>query len=419
MATTAAGDDTGEPGAERPGVPLELDPYAWDFHEDPYPTYRRLRDEVPAYRNDRLGFWALSRYDDVLAAFKDTEHFSNADGPSLEGSSQGDATRTASFLAMDPPRHDALRGLVSRGFTPRRVADLEPRIRAIAGAHLDAVVERGRCDFVQDFAGKLPMDVVSELLGVVAGDRDRVRAWADAVLHREDGVPGIPPASLAAAGAILRYFRDLVAERRRRPGADLTSALLAAEVDGARLGDDEVVAFLFLMIIAGNETTTKLLGNACYWLWRNPGERAVVRADRSVIPAWIEETLRYDGSTQMLARTVRGEVALHGRTLRDGERVLLLIGAADRDERMFERPDVYDVRRDASAHLAFGRGTHFCLGASLARLEARVALEEVQHRMPDWEIDPAGLVRVHAVNVRGFAAMPMTFTPGRPERART
>jgi cytochrome P450 len=171
-----------------------------------------------------------------------------------------------------------------------------------------------------------------------------------------------------------------------------------------------VRGFLFLMIIAGNETTTKLLGNALYWLWRTPEARTAVGADPGLIPGWVEETLRYDGSTQILARTVRGGLSLHGQTLRDGERVLLLIGAANRDPRAFDRPDVYDVRRDASAHLAFGRGTHFCMGAALARLEARVALEEVRRRLADVEIDPAGLVRVHSVNVRGFAAMPIAFT---------
>ncbi len=389
---------------------LDFDPYAWDFHEDPFPTYRRLRDEAPAYHNDRLGFWALSRYDDVLAGFKDTERLSNAGGVSLEPSSRVDPAETAGFLAMDPPRHDRMRGLVARGFTPKRVADLEPRIRALATQHIDRFVARGECDFMQDFAGKLPMDVISEMLGVPAADRDRMRGWADTLLHREDGVPGIPEAGLQAAVDIATYFGDLATARRRQPGADLTSALLDAEIDGQRLSQREVTATLFLMVIAGNETTTKLLGNALYWLWRTPAARDAVRADPRLIPGWVEETLRYDSSTQMLRRTVRGELVLHGERLADGERVLLLIGAANRDERAFDDPDVFDVRRDASAHLAFGRGTHFCLGAALARLEARVALEEVHARLPDFEIDPHGLARVHSVNVRGFVAMPIAFT---------
>jgi cytochrome P450 len=390
---------------------LELDPYAWEFHEDPYPTYRRLRDEAPLYRNERLGFWALSRHDDVHAGFKDTAHLSNADGVSLDRAVEGAAADRASFLAMDPPRHDEMRGLVARGFTPKRVADLEPHIRAIATAHIDRFIERGACDFIREFAGPLPMDVVSELLGVPAEDRDRLRALAETLLHRADGVAGIPPAAADAARSITAYFRDLVVARRRQPGSDLASALLAAELDGARLSERDVIAFLFLMIIAGNETTTKLLGNALYSLWRNPAARHAVRADPALVPGWVEETLRYDSSTQMLARTVRGGVTFHGRTLPDGDRVLLLIGAANRDERAFPDPDRFDVGRDASAHLAFGRGTHFCMGAALARLEARVALEEVQRRFADFEIEPSGLVRVHSINVRGYAAMPIRFTP--------
>jgi cytochrome P450 len=255
------------------------------------------------------------------------------------------------------------------------------------------------------------MDVVSELLGVPGEDRDRLRAWADALLHREDGVVEIPATARDAGRSISLYFRDLVRARRGRPGPDLTSALLDAELEGARLSERDVVSFLFLMIIAGNETTTKLLGNALYWLWRNPAARDAVRADPGLVPGWVEETLRYDSSTQMLARTVRGDVAFHGRTLRDGDRVLLLVGAANRDERVFADPDRFDVRRDASAHLAFGRGTHFCMGAALARLEGRVALEEVMRRLLDFEIDPGGLERVHSINVRGFSAMPIGFRP--------
>ena len=390
----------------------EFDPYAWEFHEDPYPTYRWLRDEAPLYRNERIGFVALSRYDDVLAAFKDADHFSNARGVSLEMSSQTDPSETASFLAMDPPRHDVMRGLVARGFTPKRVMDLEPRIRAIAGAHIDRFIERGRCDFIQDFAGLLPMDVISEMLGVVPQDRDMLRHWADTLLHREDGVTEIPQKGIDAALNIILYFQDLVGERKRTRATDLTSALLDVRVEGKGLTEKEVISFLFLMVIAGNETTTKLLGNAAYWLWKHPEQRALVRADAALIPSWVEETLRFDGSTQLLARMVRGDFELHGVKVRDGERAVLLIGAANRDERAFTNPDVYDVRRDASAHLAFGKGTHFCMGASLARLEGRVALEELQRRLPDFEIDPSGLERVHSVNVRGFAAMPIEFTAG-------
>jgi len=392
---------------------VEFSPYSYEIHEDPYPTYRALRAHAPVYRNDELGFWALSRYDDVLGAFKEPLVFSNAQGVSLERSSGGDPSALASFLAMDPPRHDQLRALVSRGFTPRRVADLEPRIRELAVRHIDRFIAAGRCDFIQDFAGKLPMDVISELLGVPEADRDTLRHWADTVLHREEGKPEIPAASIEATKRLVGYFAGLVAERKKQRGADLPSALLDAEIDGERLRDSDVMAFLFLMVIAGNETTTKLLGNALYWLWRNPGERDKVRRDAGLIPNWVEETLRYDSSTQMLARTVARDVEMHNHRLRTGDKLLLLVGSANRDERVFESSEAFDITRDTSQHIAFGKGTHFCLGASLARLEGRVALEEIQRRLPDFEIDASKLVRVHSANVRGFASMPIEFTPGK------
>ena len=388
---------------------VEFDPYSYEVHEDPYPVYRRLRDEAPAYRNERLGFWALSRHADVLAAFKEPLRFSSAGGVSLERSTQVDPSAVAFFIAMDPPRHDEFRNLVSKAFTPRRVAELEGRILVLTGGYVDRFVAARRCDFIRDFAARLPMDVVSELLGVPADDRDTLREWADLVLHREEGMAEVPPAGIEASGKLLGYFAELVAARRRRPGEDLTSALCGAELDGERLTDQHVMAFLFLMIIAGNETTTKLLGNALYWLARNPEQRALVRARPDLVPRWVEETLRYDNSTQMLARTLTADTALHGRTMRAGDKVLLLVGAANRDERVFPDPDRYDLLRDHSESLSFGKGTHFCLGASLARLEGRVALDAVLQRFPDFEIDEAKLVRVHSANVRGYASMPITF----------
>jgi cytochrome P450 len=388
----------------------EFDPYAYETHEDPYPIYADLRAHAPVYRNERLGFTALSRHADVLAAFSDVARFSNALGVSLDPAATHPAARaTMSFLAMDPPRHTRMRGLVSRAFTPRRIADLEPRVRELTRQHLARVVGDGRCDFVRDFAARLPMDVISEMLGVPEADRDRLRELADAVVHREDGMYDIPQAGMAAAAELLGYFTEVVTERRREPREDLSAALLSAEIDGDRLDDAEVVGFLFLMIIAGNETTAKLLGNALYWLWRNPDQRRAVEADPKLIPRWVEETLRYDGSTQALARTLTCDVELHGERLKAGDRVVLLVGSGNRDERVFPAADRFDVRRDTSDMLSFGHGLHFCLGAALARLESRVALVEVQARLRGWEIDPAGLKRIHSVNVRGFSSMPIEF----------
>ncbi len=346
----------------------------------------------------------------MLAAFKDWQRFSSAQGVSLEPQAvHPRADAVMSILAMDPPRHTRMRALVSRAFTPRRVAGLEPGIRELAIHYLEGLRPRGACDFIQDFAARLPMDVISEMLGVPAADRDGLRRQADLVVHREEGVAGVPPAGLAAAAGMIQYFAGLLAQRRRTPRDDLLGALLAAELEGDRLSDREVIGFLFLMIIAGNETTTKLLGNALYWLGRHPGERDKLRADPTLIPRWVEETLRYDNSTQALARSVTRDLELHGEKLAAGDRVLLLLGSANRDERVFPRADAYDILRDTSASLSFGHGTHFCLGAALARLEARVALEEVQRRLPDWEVDASRLVRVHSINVRGFASLPIGF----------
>ena len=389
--------------------PLVYDPYAYEIHEDPYPTYRRMRDEAPLYRNDERSFWALSRHADVLAAFRDSERFSNAEGVSIDPAASGrHAHKTMSFLAMDEPEHGRMRGLVSRGFTPRRVAGMEEGIRALTVRHLDDALDKGDFDFVADLAGKVPMDVMSELLGVPSADRAELRRLSDLLLHREEGVNDVPPAAIAASLELVVYYAAMIAERRADPGADLISALCAAEADGNRLTDDEITSFLFLMVVAGNETTTKLLAHAWYWAWRNPDERAKPFTDAGRVPHWVEETLRYDTSSQMLARVTLTDCELHGQVVPKGDRVLLLAGAANRDERAFPDPDRFDLDRDreATTIASFGAGRHFCLGAALARMEARIVLEELVRRVRDYDIDESGARRVHSVNVRGFATLP-------------
>ncbi len=390
---------------------VAYDPYDYLVHEDPYPTYARLREQAPVYRNEERDFWALSRHADVLAGFQDAR-LSSAYGVSIDPVAWGPhASRTMSFLAMDPPRHTLMRALVSRGFTARRVLGLEPWIRGIARGYVDAAVERGSFEFVADFAGRLPMDVISELMGVPHADREQLRRLADLLVHREEGVLDVPPSGLDAAVSLIGYYVELLAERRRQPRDDLTSALVAAEVDGARLTDDDIVAFLSLMVVAGNETTTKLLANAWYWAWRFPDQRAVPFAQPSRVPEWVEETLRYDNSTQQLARRTTAELELHGTTIPPGERVLLLVGSANRDPRAFDDPDTYRIGRDTRHSASFGVGRHFCLGASLARLEARVCLEELLARVADYDVDDTAAQRVHSVNVRGFTTLPTTVRP--------
>jgi hypothetical protein len=388
---------------------LVYSPYDYAIHEDPYPTYTRLRAQAPVYRNEELGFWALSRHADVLAAFRDVESYSNAFGVSLDPAAfSPDAHKAMSFLAMDPPRHTRMRTLVGRSFTPRRVAEMESHVRALTLEHLTPALEKGSFDLIADFAGKLPMDVISEMVGVPVADRPELRRLADLVVHRKEGFNDVPPEGLEAALVLMEYYADMVAQRRVSPSADLTSSLLEAEIDGDHLSDDEIIAFLFLMVVAGNETTTKLLGNAWYWGSRHPRELAKPFSDPARISDWIEETLRYDTSSQMVLRVTRRDVEVASTRIPEGEKVLLLMGSANRDERVFADPDRYDLERDTQKILSFGNGRHFCMGAALARLEARIALEEIVRRVESYEIDHAGSHRVHSSNVRGFATLPTT-----------
>lgn len=399
--------------AETSAAPLVFDPYDYDFHEDPYPYYRRLRDEAPLYRNDDLKFWALSRHHDVLQGFRNSEALSNANGVSMDKASFGPhAKLVMSFLAMDDPEHLWLRTLVSKGFTPRRIRELEGQVVTLARTHLDRALTNASdrsFDFIAEYAGKLPMDVISELMGVPESDRTRIRELADGVMHREDGLADVPPEAIQASFDLMTYYIEMVRERRRRPTEDLTSALLQAEIDGDRLTDEEVLAFLFLMVIAGNETTTKLLANAVYWGHRNPDQLATVHADHDRIPLWVEESLRYDTSSQILARTVAEDMTVYDTKIPAGDILLLLPGSANRDDRVFDDADQYRIGREIGAKLvSFGSGAHFCLGAHLARMEAKVALTELFTRISGYEIDERNSVRVHSSNVRGFAHLPMT-----------
>ncbi|MDT5316538.1 MAG: hypothetical protein QOE74_5558 [Mycobacterium sp.] len=387
-----------------------LDPYDYGFHEDPYPYYRRLRDEAPLYHNEELKFWAVSRHADVVQGFRNSTSLSNKHGVSLDPISRNEhAHKVMSFLALDDPGHLRLRTLVSKGFTPRRIRELEARVTEIAVQHLDAALQSDTFDYVDDFAGKLPMDVISELMGVPDEDRVRIRALADGVMHREDGVSDVPAEAMQASAELLVYYADMVTQRRGKLSDDLTSALVEAEIDGDRLTDEEIMAFLFLMVVAGNETTTKLLANAAFWGFKNPDQLAPVFDDHSLVKPWVEETLRYDTSSQILARAVSADMTLYDTVIPEGDVLLLLPGSANRDDRVFESPDDYRISRDIGSKLvSFGSGAHFCLGAHLARMEAQVALTEFFKRVSGYEVDEGGSVRVHSSNVRGFAHLPIT-----------
>jgi len=390
---------------------VEFNPYDWKFHKDPYPTYKRLREEAPAYHNETLGFWALSRHADVVNALRDYDTYSSAEGVALEDYAQA-AKDVMSFLAMDPPHHDQIRGLVWRGFTKRQVQRLSVRIRELAVEHLDRFDSSGSVDFIKDFAGKVPMDVVCELMSIPQQDREQVRAWADTIIHRAAGNEEIPPEALEAGGDLLQYMAGHIEKARDETDKreDLTCALIDARINDEPVGEADLIAMHFLLAIAGGETTTKLLGNALYWASKNPIEFAKVREDTSNISGWIEETLRYEPSSQMVARTTMRDVELHGCVIPKGVKVAMLVGAANRDHRVFEDPDAYNINREIKQSLAFGHGIHFCLGAHLGRLEAQICLEEVFKRYKTYEIDEAALERVHSPNVRGFYRMPIQFS---------
>ena len=396
---------------------LEYNPYAFTVHDNPYVTYRRMRDEAPVYWNEELSFWALSRFEDVLDAFKDYETYSSRGGVALEGRRPIDKAhpKFQEIIEMDPPEHTALRGLVSRVFTVRRVAQMEDEVRRIVNHYIDTVIESGHSDLMADVAGSFPMDVISAVLGIPECDRDMLRDRADRGLTREDGSLEIPHEAVEAILEVLAYFTEDLKRRRAGevPGGGLVSDLLGLEVDGRALTELELLGFCLLFTFAGFETTAKMVGNAVELLSRHPDQRAAVVADPSLVPQTVEEVVRFHSSTQYMHRTLTRDVEMHGQRMREGDSVLLLIGAANQDEREFgPTAGEFDIFRKPDRHVGFGYGIHFCLGAALARLEGRVALEEIHRRMGDYTVDHDNKVRFHSGNVSGWKSLPISFTPG-------
>lgn len=386
-----------------------LNPYDWSFHEDPYPIYKQLRDEAPVYYNEDLNFYALSRHKDVENSLKNWQVFSNKAGVALE-SIDADPSKVFFILGMDPPRQTAVRGILRKVFTPRRVAELEPTLQEMSRKYIEAFDTSGDVEFIEAFAGKVPMDLISEMIGVPEADRDMIRGWANDLMERVDGKPEIPKKAIEGSMNLLGYFDAMVKERKRGLGGeDLTTAVLEAQLDGERLSEQDVVSFLFLMSVAGNETTTKLLANALYWGQQYRDQFSLLQADPGRTADWVEETARYDNSSQILFRVTNSAVKLHDVTIPEGGKVAMLIGSANRDERAFTNPDIFDINRDFGNTLSFGKGVHFCLGAALARMEGRVCLEELFKVYKDFEVDEDSLVRVHSGNVRGFSAMKARF----------
>lgn len=396
---------------------IYYDPFDAEIDREVHDVWRRMREEQPVYWNDRYEFFALSRFEDVWGAYHDTETFSSTHGVMAE--SLDDPIDMPIVIFMDPPEHDWMRKLVSRAFTPRRVGALEAHVKELVDGYLDPLAGADSFDFVEQFGALLPPMVIGHMLGIAESERDMVRRWFDEILHREAGNPLPSETAMAAMSALGAYGAALVSERRRKIGDDMLSVLIAAEVedgtgDPRRLTEDELVMFVMLLAGAGVETVARLLSWAGVTLARNPDQRAVLVDDPGLIPNAVEELLRYEAPSPVNGRFTFRPVTVQGVEIPAGSKVLLLNGSANRDPREFTDPDRFDVRRQIKRHISFGYGAHFCLGAALARMEARIALEGTLARFPAWEVDEAGLVPVCTTTVRGFSSVPIHITaPGR------
>ncbi|MAG33357.1 MAG: cytochrome P450, partial [Deltaproteobacteria bacterium] len=362
------------------------DPYSREVQEDPFPTYAHFREEEPCHYSPKMDFYSLFRYDDVWDATLDWKTFSSRFGPLLDARSEPPPELVPSIIGMDPPRQVAIRNVLSKAFTPRRIARLEPEVRRIANVYLDAYVEAGGGDIQEAFSNKLPMDVISLLMGIPEEFRDGYRRVVERVLVRdtETGLPLPPEPDALDTSAMLL---DLLKQRREDPREDLITVAAQTEfedVDGVRrvLTDREVVAFASLLTTAGSETTVKLIGSCLVYLWQNPDQRRRMWEDPTLIPQAIEEILRYDPPSHFQGRVAQRDVTFHGVTIPEGARVALVTGATGRDPREFDDPDRIDIGRKPKRQIYFGYGPHFCIGKSLARQEARVALEEIGKRFP-------------------------------------
>jgi cytochrome P450 len=396
------------------GAAAEFDPFSDEYFIDPYDLYRRMRDECPVYFNEKYGFWALFRYDDVCAAHKDWQTFSSGHGVDLSTlTSDPDAIRSwRLIIMMDPPEHDRMRALVSRVFTPRAISALEPMVREVIQSYLAPFDGADTFDAVQDFGGPFPVEIICRMLGVPEGERQQIRHWLDLMLHREPGEMDPTPEGSQAALEAGIYFLELAQERRRRPADDMISRLTQVEVDRGdgqmtQLDDAEIAGFLSLLGGAGAETVTKLVGNAAVLFHRNPDQYARVVQDPGRAPAAVEEILRYFPPSQYQGRYSVRDSEWSGVTVPAGYPTILVTGSALRDERFYDRPDEFDIDRPASLALGFGYGVHSCLGAALARMESRIAIEELTRRWPHFEVDEANCARVQMSNVAGYSHVPV------------
>jgi cytochrome P450 len=402
---------------------VEFDPYSREFFEDPWDMYRWLRDEQPLYRNERLGFYAVSRYEDCVEVHRDVARFTSTRGVTLDQLTSEDFGRlggSMSMIMMDPPMHDRLRKLVNRAFTPRRIQDWEPVVQRVIGRFLDEIEAKvdgtGAFDAVHDLSGPFPVEVICEIVGIPEPDRQQIRHWTDGMLHREVGNPFPSAEGIAGAIAFGQYLKELVDERRAHPQDAMLDHLVAAEVereDGSveRLSDDEVIAFVILLTGAGAETVTKLVGNGVVIFDEWPDERRKLQARPDLAPAAVEELLRYRAPSQYQGRFCVEDVELHGQVVPAGSPMLVVTGAAGRDPRAYDDPDRFDIERaGAPLGISFGHGIHYCIGAHLARLEGRTAFAELYRRWPDLAVDRDGIQYVQMANVAGPSSVPVSVS---------
>jgi cytochrome P450 len=386
-----------------------FDPYDVDINADPYPTYARLRDEAPIYYNDRHDFWALSRHEDVQKALVTWQTFSNTRSDILDIIKAGVELPPGVILFEDPPLHTMHRGLMSRVFTPRRMAALEDQVRRFCIGCLDPLVGSDGFDIVAELGSMMPMRVIGMLLGIPEQDQIAVRNKTDANLRTEPGKPMNVKEDQVANGDM---FAEYVEWRAKHPADDLMTQLLDAEFEDEhgetrKLTRQEVLTYTAVIAGAGNETTGRLIGWLAKVLAEHPDQRRAVVEDRSLIPNVIDETLRFEPTGHATARFVLEDVDCYGATVPAGSAILLLVASANRDPRRYQDPEVFDVRRDDVQHLTFGYGLHYCLGANLARLEGRVALEELLNRWPEWDVDYDNIELAPTSTVRGWARMPI------------
>jgi cytochrome P450 len=391
---------------------MMLEFHSDDLRRDPFPAYDRMRAASPLLHDPRSGAWLLFDHDGVRRALDDHEAFGSSGAPA--GQPHPDW-----FIFDDPPRHTRMRALVSRAFTPRSVAGMEPRIRFLSRALLDRGIERGEMDLAADFAIPLPMLVIAEMLGIPVQDRATFRRWSDGILELSHALPGSDEAEQAtrayrAAHAEMRdYVARLSDDRRAVPQDDLLTRLVQAEVEGERLTEGEILGFVQLLLVAGHETATNLLNNAVLCFLEHPGELERVRAVPGLLSSAIEEVLRYRSPVQWMFRFTRREVRMHGQAIPAGRMVLPMIGSANRDPNVFADPHRFDVARGPNPHVAFGHGIHFCIGAALARLEARIALADVVERLHGLErADDGPWEPRRALHVHGPSRLPIRFVPG-------